>query len=135
MEVFYNNKLVKQNELLTPYETQHMPQVFLPNTLNKNIYYTLIMYDPDAIHGTHWHWIVNNINVNGSFILLPYKGPSPPDNKKHRYVFELYSQKHKNDNRINFYVRNITLQKGKNLLGLLGNPILKFQFLSEKTKV
>ena len=53
------------------------------------------MYDPDAVNGTHVHWLVTNIseNINNGKILLPYQGPAPPAKTgKHRYIFELYEQ-------------------------------------------
>jgi phosphatidylethanolamine-binding protein (PEBP) family uncharacterized protein len=51
----------------------------------------LIMYDPDAPNPPYLHWVL----VNG-IPVVPYQGPSPPKGKKHRYIFELYS----NPNRV-----------------------------------
>lgn len=94
MEIYYNNKQLKNNDFLTPSETQTKPEVKLSSNSNK--YYTLVIYDPDAVGGTHVHWLVTNIkdnNINNSNILIPYKGPAPPPNTcKHRYIFELYEQ-------------------------------------------
>jgi phosphatidylethanolamine-binding protein (PEBP) family uncharacterized protein len=93
MEVFYNNKLVNNNEFLKPSETQVEPKI--KYNFNLNNLYTLIMHDPDAVNGNRVHWLVTNINknINNGKILLPYVGPAPPAKTgKHRYIFELYKQ-------------------------------------------
>jgi len=132
MEVKYNNKIIFYNDFLTPVQAKDKPDVVLQNIGYDN--YTLIMYDPDAVKGTHWHWIVTNIRGN-DFVsgvnLLEYHGPDPPDKKIHRYVFELYPINKRNSQE-RFLERNSSLQKGKEYLGLSGEPVLVFQFLSKK---
>jgi len=129
MEVKYNNKIIHFNDFLTPYEAQNKPDVTLQYIGYEN--YILIMYDPDAIHGTHWHWIIKYDNLMPGDTLLEYKGPSPPDDKVHRYIFELYPRTKNTPNKP-FQERNISLEKGKTILGLSGEPVLVFQFLSKK---
>jgi len=130
MEVFYNNKLVNNNEFLKPSETQVEPKIkydFNPNNL-----YTLVLYDPDAVNGTHVHWIVTNIknNINNSKALLPYQGPAPPAKTgKHRYIFELYKQ----SEMLNVEPlgeRSISINLLRNKLNL-SNYISKIQFISQ----
>ena len=92
------------------------------------------MYDPDAIKGTHWHWIISNIEKNdikNGVALLEYTGPNPPDDKRHRYFFELYgsNQPFSNDK---WKERNLTLEEGKKRLALIGKPLLMNKFLSRK---
>jgi phosphatidylethanolamine-binding protein (PEBP) family uncharacterized protein len=131
MKVYYNNKQIKNNEFLKPSETQTKPEIKL--NLNFDKYYTLVIYDPDAVGGTHIHWLVTNIknnNINNSKTIIPYKGPAPPPNTgKHRYMFELYQQ----DNVINFEPmenKSIPINSLKKILGLT-NYIYKIQFISQ----
>jgi phosphatidylethanolamine-binding protein (PEBP) family uncharacterized protein len=130
MDVFYNNKLVNNNEFLKPSETQVEPKIkydFISNNL-----YTLILYDPDAVNGTHVHWIATNIknNINNSKALLPYQGPAPPAKTgKHRYMFELYKQS-EILNVEPLGERSISINSLRNKLGL-SKYISKIQFISE----
>jgi len=128
MKVIYNNKLIKNNEFIKVSETQIEPQIYFNN--NKNNIYTLIMYDPDAINGTHIHWIVSDIkknNVKNGKVLISYKGPAPPPKTgKHRYIFELYLQ----GNDINVNERSISILSLRNKMSL-NEPIYKFQFISQ----
>ena len=81
MEIYYNNKKVVNNEFLKPSETHTKPEIKFNFDYDK--YYTLILYDPDAVGGTHIHWLVINIldrNINNGKTILPYKGPAPPPN-------------------------------------------------------
>ena len=94
MEVFFNGKLMKDDEFLKVSESQIEPEIRLH--VNPNKFYTLILYDPDAVTGTHIHLakvnITNNDNKTGN-IIIPYKGPAPPPKTgKHRYIFNLYEQ-------------------------------------------
>lgn len=76
----------------------------------KTVSYTLIMSDLDAPLGIFYHWVVFNIPANISslpagIVALPagallgknswgtsvYKGPCPPKDANHRYVFSLYA--------------------------------------------
>lgn len=129
MEVKYNNKIIHFNDFLTPLQAKNKPDITLQYIGYDN--YILIVYDPDAIHGTYWHWIAKYDNLKPSDTLLEYKGPSPPDDKIHRYIFELYPT-NKNKSYGPMEERNVSLEKGKNKLGLSGEPVLVFQFLSKK---
>lgn len=135
MEIKYNNKLIKNDEFLTPLQAKNMPNIKIENL--GFTYYTLIMYDPDAIHGNHWHWIVMNAksgNVKKQDSLIDYNGPNPPDAKIHRYIFELYgsNQKYIYPKQNTFSNREISLIKGKELLNLKRNPLISFKFLSKR---
>jgi len=94
MEVYYNNKLLKDGDFLRVSDVQEEPKINLH--IDPNKFYTLIKYDPDAVGGTMIHWakvnITNNDIKNGN-IIIPYKGPAPPPKSgKHRYIFNLYEQ-------------------------------------------
>lgn len=131
LDIYYNNKKIENNEFITPIESKNKPVVKINSNTNK--IYTLIMYDPDAINGTHVHWLIININdnnINSGKIILSYKGPSPPlKTGKHRYIFELYEQ-----NRINdieeMTERNVSIETIKNKLSI-SKYISKIQFVSE----
>jgi phosphatidylethanolamine-binding protein (PEBP) family uncharacterized protein len=131
MEVKYNNKIIHFNDFLTPLQAKNKPDIDLQYIGYND--YILIMYDPDAIVGTHWHWIAKYDSLLPGDTLLNYKGPSPPDNNIHRYIFELYPA-NKNMSYKPFEERNISLEKGKAKLSLSGEPVLVFQFLSKKMK-
>ena len=130
MDVFYNNKFVNNNEFLKPSETQIEPKI--KYDFNSNNLYTLILYDPDAVNGTHVHWITTNIknNITNSKALLPYQGPAPPAKTgKHRYIFELYKQ----SEMLNVEPlgeRSISINSLRNKLNL-SRYISKIQFISQ----
>ena len=130
MEVFYNNKLVNNNEFLKPSETQVEPKI--KYNFNLNNLYTLIMHDPDAVNGNRVLWLVTNIknNINNSKALLPYQGPAPPvKTGKHRYMFELYKQ----SEMLNVEPlgeRSISINSLRNKLNL-SRYISKIQFISQ----
>ena len=130
MEVFYNNKLVNNNEFLKPSETQVEPKI--KYNFNLNNLYTLIMHDPDAVNGNRVHWLVTNINknINNGKILLPYVGPAPPAKTgKHRYMFELYKQS-EILNVEPLGERSISINLLRNKLNL-SRYISKIQFISQ----
>lgn len=130
IELYYNNRKVVNDEFLKPSETQIKPEIKFD--FNSNKLYTLIMYDPDAVKGTHIHWLVININNNikNGTILLPYQGPAPPPKSgKHRYTFELYEQ----EDMLNLEPlsnRIITINSLKNQLNIK-NYIAKIKFISQ----
>ena len=130
MEVFYNNKLVNNNEFLKPSETQVEPKI--KYDFDSNNLYTLIMHDPDAVNGNRVHWLVTNINknINNGKTLLPYVGPAPPAKTgKHRYMFELYKQ----SEMLNVEPlgeRSISINSLRNKLDV-SKYISKIQFISE----
>jgi hypothetical protein len=98
MEVYYGNKLVNQN-FLTPFETSTQPVVSYPT--EKDSYYTLFLYDPDAVteSGYYIHWAVTNIpgnRIEDGNVILSYSGPNPPKKSGiHRYIFSVYKQRNK----------------------------------------
>jgi len=53
MDLIYGNKFVKNDEYLKVSETQVEPEIKL--NFDKNRFYTLIMYDPNAVEGTYIH--------------------------------------------------------------------------------
>ncbi len=129
MEVFYNNKIVNNNELLKPSETQTKHQI--KYSFENNKLYTLLMHDPDSVYGNRFHWIVANISgdVKNGVDLLPYTGPAPPPKTGiHRYIFELYEQDRNID--VNMEERNLPMEVVKNKLNI-GEPISVIHFISK----
>ena len=129
MDVFYNNKIVNNNELLKPSETQTKPQI--KYSFENNKLYTLLMHDPDSIYGNRFHWIVANISgdVKNGVDLLPYTGPAPPPKTGiHHYIFELYEQDRNID--VNMEERNVPMEVVKNKLNI-GEPISVIHFISK----
>ena len=129
MEVYYNNKLVNNNEFLKPSETQIKPQI--KYSFENNKLYTLLMYDPDSIHGNRFHWIAINIvnDIKNGNDLLSYTGPAPPPKSgTHHYIFELYQQDGSIDATIE--ERNIPMDVVKKKLNI-GHPISVIQFISK----
>ena len=130
LEIYYNNKKLLNDDFLKPSETQVEPKI--KYKFNLNNLYTLILYDPDAVNGTHVHWIATNIknNINNSKALLPYQGPAPPvKTGKHRYMFELYKQ----SEMLNVEPlgeRSISINSLRNKLNL-SKYIYKIQFISQ----
>jgi phosphatidylethanolamine-binding protein (PEBP) family uncharacterized protein len=94
MIIKYNNKTIKNGQLLTPQEASIKPIVTYK--ANTKYFYTLIVHDPDAPAGNHLHWIVINIpgaNVNKGINALPHDGPHPPPKSgTHHYIFKLFKQ-------------------------------------------
>ena len=129
MEVYYNNKIVNNNEFFKPSETQFKPQIKYPFENNK--LYTLLMRDPDSVYGNRFHWIEINIvnDIKNGDDLLSYTGPAPPPKTgTHRYIFELYEQDRTID--VKLEERNIPMDFVKKKLNI-GQPISVVQFISK----
>jgi len=129
MEVYYNNKLLNNNEILKPSETQVKPLIKYPFENNK--FYTLLMRDPDSIYGNRFHWIAINIvnDIKNGDDLLSYTGPAPPPKTgMHHYIFELYEQDGSIDMKLE--ERNIPMDFVKKKLNI-GEPISVIQFVSK----
>lgn len=136
MEVIYNNKRLNNNNYLSVIETQEQPDIkyeFMPNN-----YYTLIMYDPNAVNGNYIHWLIINIksirSEEDGDIIFTYKGPAPPKGTGiHNYIFEIYIQNNKIDvNNISLREinsREMSLNNIKNILDIV-TPLEKIQFIS-----
>jgi phosphatidylethanolamine-binding protein (PEBP) family uncharacterized protein len=134
MKIYYDDNEIKNKQFLTPTETNKQPIVKYTcnnNDNGKNNLYSLIMYDPDSIHGTYIHWAVINIpnnDIKNGDILLPYKGPSPPYNTgKHRYIFNLYKQSNKIEK---IQIENRDISSIKDIIDI-NKPISNFLFFSE----
>lgn len=129
MEVYYNNKRVNNNEFLKPSETQFKPEI--KYSFENNKLYTLLMRDPDSIHGNRFHWIAINIvnDIKNADDLLPYTGPAPPPKTgMHHYIFELYEQERNIDMKLE--ERNIPMDFVKKMLNI-GEPVSVVQFISK----
>lgn len=134
MEIKYDDRMVLYDAFFKPSKTQNQPSIKINDLGYK--YYLLIMYDPDAVVGTYWHWIVSNIkkdDITTGEVILPYKGPAPPDEKIHRYFFELYGS-NTLFKAVNFKERSVSLHDGKKKLGLIDEPLLMDKFLSQREK-
>ena len=136
MEIKYNYKIIKFDEFIRPSEAQIIPDVNIADLGYK--YYTVIMYDPDAVGGNYFHWAISNIK-NGKLdekkSILNYKGPNPPDDKIHHYIFELYGSQNKFKLlKKEWTERHISLDEGKEMLDLKGMPIIQVLFRSRREK-
>ncbi len=95
MEIIYpSTKLYKNNLFLSIEESSIEPIINLNYELKS--FYTLLMFDPDAVGGNKIHWLIVNITNNDITIgdtIVNYKGPNPPkDSGKHHYVISLFRQ-------------------------------------------
>jgi hypothetical protein len=95
MEIIYpSTKLYKNNLFLSTNESSIEPFINLNYELKS--FYTLLMFDPDAVGGNKIHWLIVNITKNDILIgntIVNYKGPNPPkDSGKHHYVLSLFRQ-------------------------------------------
>lgn len=139
MEIQYQNKHIEPYvymPFLLPSQTQNAPNIKINDIGYK--YYTLIMYDPDAVHGTYMHWVVANIvnnNIHKGNHILEYTGPNPPDVKQHRYIFQLYGSNQKwKDILFESESRNFSLEEAKKRLDIKTNPIIEYIFVSQREK-
>lgn len=101
LEVTYpQGKIVDFGNELTPTEVKDLPEVKWK--AEPNIYYTLVMVDPDAPSRLEPkfrevnHWLVVNIlgsNVSSGETITGYLGSGPPKGTGlHRYVYLVYKQ-------------------------------------------
>ena len=95
MEIIYpSTKLYKNNIFLSIEESSVEPTIILD--YGPKSFYTLLMFDPDAVGGNKIHWLIVNIKQNDILIgntIINYKGPNPPKgSEKHHYVFSLLRQ-------------------------------------------
>jgi phosphatidylethanolamine-binding protein (PEBP) family uncharacterized protein len=95
MEIIYpSTKLYKNNLFLSTNESSVEPTINLD--CKSKSFYTLLMFDPDAIGGNKIHWLIVNITKNDILIgntIVNYKGPNPPKGSgKHHYVYSLFKQ-------------------------------------------
>ena len=87
-------EITPQTPILTVNTTEEQPDIGISSS-EPGVYYTLILYDPDAAKPLWLHWIVENLNplemshVNQAMI---YYGPHPPKGQTHRYIASLYRQ-------------------------------------------
>ena len=95
MEIIYpSTKLYKNNLFLSIEESSVEPVINLD--CESKSFYTLLMFDPEAVGGNKIHWLIVNITQNDIFAgntIVNYKGPKPPkDSGKHHYVLSLFRQ-------------------------------------------
>ena len=95
MEIIYpSTKLYKNNLFLSIEESSVEPVINLD--YESKSFYTLLMFDPEAVGGNKIHWLIVNITQNDIFTgntIVNYKGPKPPkDSGKHHYVLSLFRQ-------------------------------------------
>jgi len=84
-----------------------LPDIIVENISSRTVSIAIIVFDPDAPKKPFYHWIIYDVKVNGSKILIThvnsstagvivrndfgykaYRGPCPPPgDKPHRYVF------------------------------------------------
>jgi hypothetical protein len=92
MKIFFGNTLVENDEVLSFEDAQMNFNIDL--NLQRDKFYTLILFDLDAPHPNYTHYLLVNLTrKNHAYEVIPYLSPRPPPNdKKHRYVVELYEQ-------------------------------------------
>lgn len=96
MEIYYHNVMIsrKSSLLLSMHETKKRPVIIINQNPIK--YYTLLMFDPNAVGGNKIHWLIINIihnNISNGNEIINYKGPMPPKKSgKHYYTFCLFEQ-------------------------------------------
>lgn len=95
MEIIYPlTRLYKNNLFLSIEESSVEPVINLD--YNPKKFYTLLMFDPEAVGGNKIHWLIVNITKNDIFTgntIINYKGPKPPKGSgTHHYVFSLFRQ-------------------------------------------
>lgn len=74
-------------------ETTEAPAIRFPK--QEGMYYTILMYDPDAPAGNWAHMLKMNVSSGDEHgdVLMSYIGPSPPaGSKTHRYITSVYRQ-------------------------------------------
>ena len=95
MEIIYPSMRLYKNNLFLSIEESSIEPIINLNYGPKS-FYTLLMFDPDAVGGNKIHWLIVNITKNDIFsgdTIVNYKGPNPPkDSGKHHYVFSLFRQ-------------------------------------------
>lgn len=116
MKIHYGSQLVTNSLFLSPQATQMPPHIseIMP------AYSLLIMYDPDAIHGTYVHWIAQWNPQGERQDILSYQGPQPPQGTGiHRYIFVLYDLPSPIDvNIVRSISRNTSLADVLKILGI-----------------
>jgi phosphatidylethanolamine-binding protein (PEBP) family uncharacterized protein len=92
MDILYNYIKLYNNLYLEPKQVQSKPKIVF--NLNPSKFYTLVVFDPEAVGGNKIHWLVVNItdnDIDNSKTLIKYKGPAPPKGSgTHHYVFCLF---------------------------------------------
>jgi len=95
MEIIYPSMRLYKNNLFLSIEESSVEPIINLNYRPKS-FYTLLMFDPDAVGGNKIHWLIVNITKNIITIgntIVKYKGPNPPkDSGKHHYVFSFFKQ-------------------------------------------
>jgi hypothetical protein len=96
MEIrYWNHPPLHNGVFMTPQDTASPPTIrfcYRPGT-----WYTLILFDPDAVGGNKIHAMVVNISCDRSTCkgdtVVGYEGPHPPEGSGiHRYIFWLLEQ-------------------------------------------
>ena len=95
MEIIYPSTKLYKNKLFLTIEESSVEPIIILNYDSKS-FYTLLMFDPDAVGGNKIHWLIVNITQNDIFTgntIVNYKGPNPPKNSgMHHYVISFFKQ-------------------------------------------
>ena len=92
LKIKYNNNIKVEKQLLNTGVTAERPKIcVIPED---NSYYSLIMYDADAVEPDFLHLLIININKKiKPNELIDYAPPNPPTGTGiHKYVFVLCTQ-------------------------------------------
>ena len=64
--------------------------------VEKDTWYALVLFDPDAVGGNKIHWLLYDIHRTSGTTAIPYEKPNPPAGTGiHRYIFQLIRQPRK----------------------------------------
>ena len=95
MEIEYGSNKIGDNGIyISPLRAFKPPKVTFTD-IKSDRYYTLLMFDPDAVGGNKIHWLIVNYKKKESGnCIFSYVGPNPPKGTgTHHYYFLLIKQK------------------------------------------
>jgi phosphatidylethanolamine-binding protein (PEBP) family uncharacterized protein len=136
IKILYDDIEIINGKFMLQQNTKNQPQINFTNNMKKDVFYTLIMYDPNAISGNYLHWLIINItdnDINDGEIILKYRKPTPPlGTGIHNYIFLLFEQNNKiNIDNLKNIDRIISLNKLYELFNVKLYLVSKKYFISQ----
>ena len=94
LKVYLGEYLIPNGSIIPIMLAQSKIHIQVPEMGNG--YYTLMMFDPDAVTGEFLHDLKINLHIeNGDTrgtALIKYTPPNPPPGKAHHYIIQWYAQ-------------------------------------------